>query len=244
VEAEGAGWFMRLGGLARGSKTLQVRSRGSSLVDSCGWLTNPDLVARSVVVVATSSPSVCVSPSVHGSPPVCALPLCQPLPVRSSRVVHWCSCHFLDGVLLACAGSGDSAGLSDPELCRGKERVGKRTVCGRAVVGGWGSVVDCACRSLGVSEEQVRCRGEEWVVEGSRGVWGRGRNWAGSWAVEGSACVDSRHVWRSSSNGHISLGCERYWERRSGWVEWVGGVGGWSGWQIGKCRIEESCREW
>ena len=79
MEAEEAGWFMRPGGLARGSKMLQVRSRGSSLVDSCGWLTNPDLIACSLVVVATSSPFVCVSTSVHGSPPVGALPLCLSL---------------------------------------------------------------------------------------------------------------------------------------------------------------------
>jgi hypothetical protein len=81
VEAEGAGWFMRPGGLARGSKTLQVRSRGSSLVDSCGWLTNPDLVARSVVVVATSSPSVCVSPSLS-----MALPLSVRFPCVSASL--------------------------------------------------------------------------------------------------------------------------------------------------------------
>ena len=34
VGVEGAGWFMRPGGLARGSKTLQVRVRGSPLFDS------------------------------------------------------------------------------------------------------------------------------------------------------------------------------------------------------------------
>ena len=38
-------------------------------------------------------------------------------------------------------------------------------VCGRAVVTGWGLVVDCSCKSLGVLEEQVWCCGEEWVVE-------------------------------------------------------------------------------
>jgi hypothetical protein len=29
---------------------------------------------------------------------------------------------------------------ADPEFCRGKERGGKRTVCRKAVGGGWGSV--------------------------------------------------------------------------------------------------------
>ena len=45
------GWSMRPGDLARGSKTLQVRSRGCFPVDSSGWRTNPSFVGRTMVVV-------------------------------------------------------------------------------------------------------------------------------------------------------------------------------------------------
>ena len=51
MEAEGVGWSMRPGDLARGSKMLQVRSCGCFPVDSCGWRTNPSFVGRTMVVV-------------------------------------------------------------------------------------------------------------------------------------------------------------------------------------------------